>query len=82
MGINIAILAVDDLFFLDGPLFAGVSPSHAISAFSAVIMTGVAIIGLLYRPKGRVLKTVGWASIFLFAIYIFNSYLLYIFGGS
>ena len=79
---NIAILAVDDLLFLDGPLFAGVSPSHAISAFSAVVMTGVAIIGLLYRPKGRVFKTVGWASIFLFVTYLFNSYLLYILGGS
>lgn len=78
---NIAILAVDDLLFLEGPLFAGVSSSHAISAFSAVIMTGVAIVGLLYRPRGRVLRTVGWASIFLFAIYIFNSYLLYILGG-
>ena len=79
---NIAILAVDDLLFVEGPLFAGVASSHAISAFSAVIMTGVAIVGLLYRPRGRVFRTVGWTSIFLFVTYLFNSYLLYILGGS
>jgi cation:H+ antiporter len=77
---NIAILAVDDIFFLPGPLFGSVSGIHAISAFSAIMMTGVAIVGLLYRPRNRVLKTVGWASIFLFTVYLVNTYILYIYG--
>jgi len=77
---NIGILAIDDIFYLPGPLFDAVSTTHAISAFSAIMMTGVAIVGLLYRPKGRVLKTVGWASIFLFTVYLMNSYILYIYG--
>jgi cation:H+ antiporter len=77
---NIAILAIDDIFFLPGPLFDSVSGIHAISAFSAIMMTGVAIVGLLYRPRSRVLKTVGWASIFLFTVYLVNTYILYLYG--
>jgi cation:H+ antiporter len=77
---NIAILAVDDIFYLREPLFDAVSSTHAISAFSAIMMTGVAIVGLLYRPRTRVLKTVGWVSIFLFTVYLINSYILYIYG--
>jgi cation:H+ antiporter len=77
---NIAILAIDDILFLPGPLFDSVSRTHAISAFSAVMMSGVAVVGLLYRPQSRVLRTVGWASIFLFIVYLINSYILYIYG--
>jgi len=77
---NIGILAIDDILYFRGPLFDSVSTTHAISAFSAVMMTGVAIVGLIYRPKNRVLKTVGWASIFLFTVYLMNSYILYLYG--
>lgn len=78
---DILIVAVDDLFFLPGPILAYVDRLHAASAFSAVMMTGVAIIGLLYRPRGRVLKTVGWASLMLFCIYLMNGYVLYLLGA-
>ncbi|MGE5128186.1 MAG: sodium:calcium antiporter, partial [Sphingomonadaceae bacterium] len=61
-----------------GPLLARVSPAHAVSALSAIMMTGVAIVGLLYRPKLRVFKTVGWTSIALFVIYLLNAYLLFL----
>ena len=77
---NIGILAVDDLFFLSGPLFDSVSSSHAVSAFSAIMMTGAAVVGLLYRPRTRVLQTAGWVSIFLFVVYLVNSYILFIHG--
>jgi cation:H+ antiporter len=79
---NIAILAIDDILYLPGPLFDAVATTHAISAFSAIMMTGVAIVGLLYRPRTRVLKTVGWVSIFLFTVYLMNSYILYLYGES
>ncbi len=77
---NILILAVDDILYLPGPLLAHVSTTHAVSAISAIMMTGVAIVALLYRTKTRVLKTVGWASIFLFTVYLFNSYVIYLYG--
>jgi cation:H+ antiporter len=77
---NIGILAIDDIFFLPGSLFDSVSTTHVISAFSAIMMTGAAVVGFLYRPKMRVFKTVGWASIFLFVVYLVNSYILFIHG--
>ncbi len=77
---NIMILSVDDVLYLPGPLLSDVSTSHAVSALSAIMMTGVAIVALLYRTRVRVLKTVGWASIFLFTVYLFNSYIIYLYG--
>lgn len=77
---NIAILAVDDLLFLKGPLLANVSPVHAVSAVSAVVMTGIVVVGLLYRPKTRVLGAVGWISLGLMTVYLINSFVLYLYG--
>lgn len=77
---DIAIIAVDDLFYSKGPILSQVSPLHAMSAVSAIIMTGTAIVGLIYRPAGKVLKTVGWASMFLFSVYLVNAYVLYLYG--
>ncbi|MGX2031341.1 sodium:calcium antiporter [Methylocaldum gracile] len=75
---NILIIAIDDLFYRPGPLLSNVSAIHGASAMSAVIMTGLAIVGILYRPATRVFKTVGWISLGLFAIYLLNSTVLYL----
>lgn len=75
---NILILAVEDSLYFDGPLLDSVSPIHASTALAAVVMSGVVIIGLLYRPETRLFRTVGWISIALFTIYILNAYIMYI----
>lgn len=75
---NIVILGIDDLFYRPGPLLSRVSPIHAVSAMSALTMTGLAIVGLLYRPETRVFRTVGWVSLGLFGIYLLNSMVLYL----
>ncbi len=77
---NMMVLALEDIAYLPGPLLAHISPAHAVSAVSAVIMTGIAIIGLQYRPQSRLFGTMGWASLALFVVYLFNSYSLYLFG--
>ncbi len=77
---NVAILAVDDLAYTRGPLLLAVDPSHAVSALSAMVMSGIAIVGLFYRTRQRVFKTVGWASLFLLTVYLFNSYAIYLHG--
>jgi cation:H+ antiporter len=76
---NMAILAIDDLAYLPGPLLADVSVSHAASAFSAMMMSGLAIVGLVLRPASRVLRTVSWISLMLFAIYLLNTLFLYLY---
>ena len=78
---NILIVPVADALYLRGPILSHVSSVHAVSAMSAMIMTGVFIIGLFYRAKTRLYRTIGWASLILFSVYLINSYILYIQGG-
>lgn len=77
---NITLLAIDDLAYLPGPLFADVSISHAASAFSAMMMGGLAVVGLVLRPVSRVLRTVSWVSLLLLIIYLLNALFLYLYG--
>jgi cation:H+ antiporter len=77
---NIAILAIDDLAYLPGPLFADVSISHAASAFSAIMMSGLAVVGLILRPPSRVYRTVSWVSLLLLVVYLLNTLFLYLYG--
>ena len=77
---NVAIIAVDDLFYRDGVLLADVSPVHALTAGSAIVMTGLAMVGLFFRPRSRVLRAVGWVSLGLATMYLLNTYLLFLHG--
>ena len=73
---NIFILALDDIFFLKGPLLSYASPNHIISALSAIAMTTIAIIGLTYRAEKKPLF-LAWDSIGILFIYFINLILLY-----
>lgn len=77
---NIFILALDDIFYFKGPLLANVSGSHALSAMSATMMTGIVVVGLLYRTNSRIFKTFDWISIGLFILYLLNFTILYLHG--
>jgi cation:H+ antiporter len=77
---DILIVAVDDLFFTRGPILAHVSSVHAVSAISAMMMTGIVIVGLLYRPKTRLFRAAGWTSLLLLGIYLLNTFVLYLHG--
>ena len=77
---DILIIAIDDLLYLEGPILSHASKLHAVSAFSAMMMTGIAIVGLYYRPSGRVFRTVGWASLFLFCFWVLNTSVLFLYG--
>lgn len=73
---NIFILAVDDLFFVKGPILSFVNPNHVISALSAIAMTSVAVIGLTYRAERKPLF-LAWDSFSILLIYLMNLMLLY-----
>jgi cation:H+ antiporter len=77
---NIVLVALDDLAYLPGPLLADVSISHAASAFSAMMMSGLAVIGLVLRPASRVLRSVSWISVMLLVVYLLNTLFLYLYG--
>lgn len=73
---NIGILAVDDMLYVKGPLLSYVSTTHLVTAFAAMAMTGVAVIGLTYRAsKKRLLWA--WDSLGIVLIYALATYLLF-----
>lgn len=73
---NVTILAVDDLFYTRGALLVDVAPVHAGTAVTAMVMTGLVMIGLVLRPQGRVLRVGSWISIGLAAAYLMNAVLV------
>ncbi|MEW6417656.1 MAG: sodium:calcium antiporter [Nitrospirota bacterium] len=73
---NILILAIDDIFFIKGPLLSFANPNHIISALSAIAMTTIAIVGLTYRAEKKPLF-LAWDSIGILLIYLINLMLLY-----
>ncbi len=70
----------DDLFYAPGPLLSNVSPVHAVTAISAVIMSALAIIGLALRPTGRVLRTVSWVSLGVLLVFLLNGLVVFLHG--
>lgn len=77
---DVLIIALDDIAFVDGALLSAVSPSHAITAFAAVTMSGIFIVAMLYRPQSRFRGTIGWVSLSLLIVYLFTSYAIYLRG--
>ena len=77
---NVAIIAVDDLFYRPGALLASVSPLHAVTAGSAITMTGLAMVGLFFKPTGRIMRAISWISLGLAAMYLLNTYVLFLHG--
>jgi cation:H+ antiporter len=66
---NLAILGLDDFFYLKGPLLADAAPAHVVTANAAMIMTAIAVIGLTYRmSKKRFFFA--WDSLGILAVYI------------
>ena len=74
---NTIIIAVDDVFYTHGPLLSFVDSSHVVSAFIAIMMTGAAIVGFLYRPH-RIYNIIGWTSIMMSVLFLFNAYVQYV----
>lgn len=78
---NVTILAVDDLFYVAGPLLADTAPVHTGTAVAGVLMTGLVLIGLLVRPAGRMLRTASWVGVGLVATYVLNASLVFMYGS-
>jgi len=73
---NIGTLAIDDIFYVKGPLLSYIEPSHIFSALSAVTMMVIAVIGLTYRARKKTLF-MSWDAMAIAAVYILNLMVLY-----
>lgn len=74
---NVVILAIDDFFYWEGPILEAVSPVHTVTAFSAVMMTGLVLTALIQPPQKKVLNSVSVLSILLVLIYSLNAYVVF-----
>jgi cation:H+ antiporter len=72
---NITIISIDDLFYTRGPLLAHVSESHLITALVVIVMTGLFITGLHFRPK-RFFR-LSWWNCALVALFFTGAYFSY-----
>ncbi|WP_457639221.1 sodium:calcium antiporter [Persephonella sp.] len=73
---NVFILALDDLFYTKGSLFAGMDYSNLFSAGISILMTGIVVIGLIYRAEKKPLR-LAYESIALVAVYLAGVFILY-----
>jgi cation:H+ antiporter len=73
---NIFILAIDDLFFIKGPLLAFTSQNNIIPALSAISMTIIAVIGLTYHT-GKKHLFLAWDSLAIILLYVINLFVLF-----
>lgn len=79
---NLLVLAVDDLVYRPGPIYADLTLGHLTSVLTAMTMTAAVIVALYFRPKARVLRVGGWVSFLLVGLFALNAWLMFHLGNS
>lgn len=74
---NLALLAIDDIFYRNGPLLQEVSPMHALTALAGVLMSSIAVISMAYRQERKHFVVFGWDSLTMLCLWILNTYILF-----
>lgn len=75
---DVAILAIDDLFYTPGPIYLAVTRNHVLAALTAMVMTAIVIIGLTYRvTRKRPLPIMAWDALSLVMMYMTAAVFLY-----
>ncbi len=67
---NVMLLTVFDLADGQGNFWAAVSPANALSSVIAMMMTGVAIVSLIYRASPRTPYRFSWDGVALIGMYL------------
>lgn len=74
---NIALVALVDLAYSQGPVLSLASNSHLITAATVVVMSLLVIAGLKFRQKRKFFVVSSWYSPILIGLYIFWAYALF-----
>jgi cation:H+ antiporter len=75
---DVAIVALDDFIYAPGPILSAVSPSHAVTAVSAAIMSAAAVVGFSYRPRSRLFRRSSWVGATLLGVYLLNAFVQFL----
>jgi cation:H+ antiporter len=65
---NVAIVGLDDVLYTRGPLLEHVSRAHEIALFGAMLMTGIAIVGLTIRARRKRFR-LSWDALAMVVVY-------------
>lgn len=71
------VLLLDDVAYVDGPLWAGIAQVHLLTAAFAVVMTVVVIAGVLWPKRPRPHRAFTWESLALIGLYAAASALVF-----
>ncbi len=74
---NIAVLGIDDLFYTQAPLLSDISVFHLFPALIAILMTGIAVVGLIFGIQKKAWLTLSWDGFALVACYFLSAYLIF-----
>jgi len=73
--LDIMVIPACDIFFRQGEFLSYVTPKHTITLILGIILTGIVIVGLIYRSRRSFLK-LGWDAIAMLATFIVGGYFL------
>ncbi|EHC09661.1 sodium/calcium exchanger membrane region [Fischerella thermalis JSC-11] len=74
---NMGILSIYDLTYLQGDLWSNISSVHIFTAIVAMMMTSVAIVGLIYRAARPSRIYITWDGMTLILLYVSGMYVIY-----
>lgn len=74
--LNIMVIAITDLSYFPGSVYAVVSQQHLLTALTTILLSGIVVIGLFYRSK-RSIMTMGWDSVLILSGYLMMLYILF-----
>ncbi len=74
---NLAILGIYDLAYFRGSLWTNISQVHLFTTIVAIVMTSVAIVGLIYRAARPARLYMTWDGLALAALYLGGMYIIY-----
>jgi cation:H+ antiporter len=72
---NLAVVAFDDVLFVRGPLLLSIAPGHLVTALGALVMTGIAMIGLTVRARAK-RYPLSWDALASILVYVLTLTLL------
>ena len=75
---NLGILAVDDLLYFKGSLFADVSATHLLPALSSILMSAIVVACLHYRPRFRNTLRMSWFTVLFMSMFFLTAYLVFV----
>ena len=78
---NLLIIFLADLLYLESPLLQAVTDQHLLSALMVIMMSTVIIFGLIYRSEKKFLRA-GYDTLFMLVGYLTAFYFLYKSGGN